>query len=528
MLIPEPTTLFNQPEATAQNNPPPSPVIAPEKAPATESSTCKIKPASVKDTPVSSGHALTELKRQLSKTRNQLNALNKKYQALLASPPQALSEEATSFRDENKQLHQQLLAAEKQIADSRRRDDKEIDTLNRQVEELKARVASTSATLARHQADRSVCEQQQATLAERDNTLVQLTAKLAEAEKGKEEWADRLRALQEKATAQEARNRALEQQNEEAARAHATLSQRLKEAQGEVTALRQQQVARTDHSKATQALETELARTAQARDDAMKDSEEKRQKIAELEKTVMQARNENSEMAKRLTTLDAEIKASAERDKANAPSFSMKKKPSENAQTNYALGIYYATQVRSEIKVLEEAGYQYRVNALVQGIEDELQNRPQLSQADIHTLLARLDSKVAEKHSRESTSNQQQSERFVAQAEKAKGAEKVANGVVYQVLRKGSGPLLAADDVIHFTLNEKLSTGKVMAKGERRTGQVSRLPDLMQQGIRRLGVGGKVKITVPWQLAYGEKGIPGTVPPGVASELTLEVTGKTK
>jgi FKBP-type peptidyl-prolyl cis-trans isomerase FkpA len=97
------------------------------------------------------------------------------------------------------------------------------------------------------------------------------------------------------------------------------------------------------------------------------------------------------------------------------------------------------------------------------------------------------------------------------------------SGVVYRVMKKGNMPVLTAQDVIRFKLAERISTGKVISTGEIRRGRVDKLPELMQQGVRLIGSGGKVKMTVPWNLAYGEVGIPGTIPPAVASEITLEI-----
>ncbi|WP_437887208.1 FKBP-type peptidyl-prolyl cis-trans isomerase [Phytobacter sp. V91] len=142
--------------------------------------------------------------------------------------------------------------------------------------------------------------------------------------------------------------------------------------------------------------------------------------------------------------------------------------------------------------------------------------------------LADSDQRSGGKNSRESERNKQQSEQFVARAAQVKGAVKAASGVIYQVVKKGTAPEVTQNDVIRFRFDEKLSSGKVLSAGEIRRKRAAELPAVIGLGVPGLGVGGQVKITVPWQLAYGEQGISGIIPPGVASEITLEILSLNK
>lgn len=435
MLIPESGALFNSTSDASENTSPPSPLIFSGAPSASAPAGQNVTPAPHSDVEPSSNKEVVKLKRQLSKVRKELQTITYQYRALAAAQPRPATELAASFREENKQLQQQLMAAEKQITEITRRYEKQEKQYVTQIETLKANVASHAPVAAQAAGDKSAFQELRAALAARDAEIAQLTATLSAAKK-----------------------------------------------QG-----------------------------------------------SERDKTLAQINTEHSQSAKRLATLEADLKTTAEAlEKAKEPAFSLKKNPSEEMRVNYASGVYYAARARYEMKAIEQAGVTFSAKALQQGIKDKLNGTLQLSEGEIGKILANIDRKVAEVHGRESESNRQKSEQFVAQAAKRKGAEQAINGVVYQVVKKGTLPLLSPDDVIRFRLNERISTGKMISKGEIRAGQVGRLPDLMQQGVRRLGVGGKIKITVPWQLAYGEQGIPGTVPPGVASELTIEVTGINK
>ncbi len=529
MLIPEPGGIFNSTSNASEISPAPSPVVIPEAAVTAAAPAPKVTLAPASESARTSEKELAQLKRQLSKAQRELQTLTHKYRALTGSQPQRLSELAESFRDENKQLQQQLMAAEKQIAETTRRHEKQEKALSTQIETLKAEVASRAQVTAQAAVDKSALQEQRAALAVRDAEIAQLTVTLSAAEKQNSEWATRLKASDDAVLALNQQLAGLEKRVLESETQNAALIQNIKDAETEKAQLEQQQAKFADSDKAKAQLENLLAAANKSRDAAIKERDEIQLKLVERDKTLAQINTEHSQSVKRLETLEAELnKAAAALDKAKEPAFSLKKHPSEEARINYASGVYYATKVRYEMKVIENAGYAFSAKALQQGMKDKLNGTLQLSEEEVGKILTTLDRKVGEVNNRESEGNKQKSDQFVAQAAKAKGAEKSANGVVYQVMKKGTLPLLSPDDVIRFKLDERISTGKMISKGEIRAGQVGRLPDLMQQGVRRLGVGGKIKITVPWQLAYGEQGIPGTVPPGVASELTIEVTGINK
>lgn len=529
MLIPEAEGIFNNEDKQSENNSPPSPVITPDASTASVTPQQKITLSPRSGTERPSENELKQLKRKLSQAQAELQMLTKKYRALTASQPQPLPELVESFRDENKQLQQQLMAAEKQITENTRRYEKQASELSAQVEALNAKVASSKLANTQIIVEQSTLDQQRKKLADRDMEIAQLTAKLTESERQSHDLTARLNSAEESASNQSKKITQLETQTQDAAKQNAALALSVKEAAAEKITLEKQRRELADNNKANTRLETQLAEAGKLQDKVIKERDEARLKLIELEKAVTQSQDEKAQSVKRFATLQTQYNtASSELDKAKHSALSLKEDSSAEARVNYASGVYYATRMRYEMKVIENAGYKFSAKALQQGMKDKLNGTLQISEEEVGKILTTLDRKVGEINNKDSERNKQKSDQFVAQAAKAKGAEKAANGVVYQVLKKGAVPLLSPNDVIRFKLNEKISTGKVISTGEIRTGQVGRLPDLMQQGVRRIGVGGKVKMIVPWQLAYGEEGIPGTIPPGVASELTIEVTGITQ
>ncbi|MDU7380697.1 MAG: FKBP-type peptidyl-prolyl cis-trans isomerase N-terminal domain-containing protein, partial [Enterobacteriaceae bacterium] len=373
---------------------------------------------------------------------------------------------------------------------------------------------------------KALLEQQLAKQSDSDKTLAtqraeaeKLRAQLSAANEKTATLGKNIAELEKTAQANSARTAALEQSLKEATSQKALLEQQLtKQSDSDKTlatlleqASKQNSEQLTQLNTAKDKIAEQFARLAKLEQQAKKADEEKKQALASL------------------ATLQKEHDAtSLELVKAKQSAYSLKKHKSEEAKINYAYGAYYAVKVLYEFKVLENAGHKFLPLAFQQGFKDKLANTMQLSEEDVGQTLTRFDQQVGAANERERERNKKQSIQFVAQAAKVKGAERTHNGVVYQVIKKGKTPLLTANDTVRFRLDEKISTGKKISVGEVRIGMVSKLPELMQQGLLRIGSGGKVRITVPSELAYGEQGIPGSVPPGVASEITLEILGIVK
>ncbi|WLI76393.1 FKBP-type peptidyl-prolyl cis-trans isomerase N-terminal domain-containing protein [Kosakonia sp. H02] len=280
----------------------------------------------------------------------------------------------------------------------------------------------------------------------------------------------------------------------------------------------------TDHVKQLTEVNKKHGEVKGQLDVATKKVNEQASRIATLEEKLKQSSAEKERVQQQLVAaLAIPRKAEKEPAKVSNPVFSLAANKSEQAKTNYAWGIWFAEKVQLESETLKSAGQKFLPPAFLQGLQDKFAGSLQMQPADIEKVLSALNKRVADARQRDMTSNKKQGQQLLADAAKLKGAERAESGVVYLVEKRGEGAAIAANDVIRFKVDEKVSSGKILAKGEIHTGRVSELPPLMRAGVEKLVVGGRVRIYIPVELAYGEEGIPGAVPPGVASTMTLEV-----
>lgn len=114
----------------------------------------------------------------------------------------------------------------------------------------------------------------------------------------------------------------------------------------------------------------------------------------------------------------------------------------------------------------------------------------------------------------------------LALAEKEKGAVKTDSGLVYRIVSEGKGPSPTADDTVRVHYRGTLTSGKEFDSSYKR-GQPAEFPlkrviKCWTEGVQKIKVGGKAKLTCPASLAYGEREVGGGLIPA-NSVLVFEV-----
>jgi FKBP-type peptidyl-prolyl cis-trans isomerase FkpA len=110
------------------------------------------------------------------------------------------------------------------------------------------------------------------------------------------------------------------------------------------------------------------------------------------------------------------------------------------------------------------------------------------------------------------------------------GAVVTGTGLVYRSLKEGAGPSPTAADIVkvHYrgTLPDGTEFDSSIKRGQPSEFPLGRVIKCWTEGVQRMKVGGKAKLTCPSAIAYGERGTPGgPIPPNATLVFEVELLG---
>ena len=116
-----------------------------------------------------------------------------------------------------------------------------------------------------------------------------------------------------------------------------------------------------------------------------------------------------------------------------------------------------------------------------------------------------------------------------AAAAKEAGASVSASGLVYRSIKDGTGASPAATDVVKVHYRGTLPDGKEfdssIARGAPAEFPLNRVIKCWTEGVQKMKVGGKAKLTCPPAIAYGERGAGSVIPPNATLLFEVELLG---
>jgi len=116
-----------------------------------------------------------------------------------------------------------------------------------------------------------------------------------------------------------------------------------------------------------------------------------------------------------------------------------------------------------------------------------------------------------------------------AQAASPASTETLPSGVKIEHVTKGTGPSPKASDTVKVHYRGTLTDGKEFDSSYKRGQPISfplnRVIPCWTEGVQKMQVGGKAKLTCPAATAYGANGVPGTIPPNATLNFEVELLG---
>ena len=116
---------------------------------------------------------------------------------------------------------------------------------------------------------------------------------------------------------------------------------------------------------------------------------------------------------------------------------------------------------------------------------------------------------------------------FIAAAAKEPGAATTPSGLVFRSLRAGTGASPTAADTVKVHYRGTLTNGTEFDSSYKRN-EPAQFPlggviPCWTEGVQRMKVGGKAKLTCPAAIAYGERGAGGVIPPNATLQFEVEL-----
>lgn len=180
-------------------------------------------------------------------------------------------------------------------------------------------------------------------------------------------------------------------------------------------------------------------------------------------------------------------------------------------RASYIFGYRFATDMKLR-------GLDFDPNAVAQGVRDfNRRKKPVLTNSQVKgamqyvqkRMIARRND-ITKKLKLLATKNRKAGKVFLAKNKKAKGVKTTSSGLQYIVIREGSGkkPKLSNEVVVHY--KGSLTSGKLFDSSYSRekpsTFTLGNVIKGWQEALQLMKKGGKMKIFIPSNLAYGLRG----------------------
>lgn len=109
------------------------------------------------------------------------------------------------------------------------------------------------------------------------------------------------------------------------------------------------------------------------------------------------------------------------------------------------------------------------------------------------------------------------------------GAQVTASGLVYRSLKNGDGLQPVASDTVRVHYRGTFTNGQEFDSSYKRGQPISfalnRVIPCWTEGVQRMKVGGKARLTCPSAIAYGERGAGDVIPPHAVLHFEVELLG---
>lgn len=184
----------------------------------------------------------------------------------------------------------------------------------------------------------------------------------------------------------------------------------------------------------------------------------------------------------------------------------------DTKKASYAIG----QQIGGNLK---QQNIEFDADALAMALKDAVAGKNEMSKEDMQAAMMKLQESAMKKQQELSENNAKAGKEFLEKNKSAAGIKVTASGLQYIVEKEGTGATPKKEDVVKVHYKGTLTNGEQFDSSYDR-GQPAEFPvggviPGWTEALQLMKVGGKMKLFIPPELAYGPSGRPGIPPNSV-------------
>ena len=195
-------------------------------------------------------------------------------------------------------------------------------------------------------------------------------------------------------------------------------------------------------------------------------------------------------------------------------------------KVSYALGLGIGSQLKSMgAESLNIDDFAQAIKDTISGAELKVSHKE--SQQIVQEFFKEQEAKQRAQAAENGKVAREEGEKFLAENAKKDGVQVTESGLQYSVIKEGTGKSPKATDTVVCHYEGFLTNGTVfdssIQRGEPAAFPLNAVIAGWTEGLQLMKEGGKTRFFIPYNLAYGEAGAAGAIPPYAALIFDVEL-----